>query len=110
MTMALLAFAGLFIFDQLATLKFKYMAPRDAYFERYIKKKTKIDQYCEGTIDLIVKSGTELFSWGNLVKYLSLAKLTPSTPSQGGHGYLLGNIQTKSNIHFFRSCYKFLRR
>ena len=40
------------------------------------------------------------------MKYLSLAKLTPSTPSQGGHGYLLGNIQTKSDIHFFRSGYK----
>ena len=39
--MALLAFAGLFIFDQLATLKFKYMAPRDAYFERYLKKKNR---------------------------------------------------------------------
>lgn len=37
--MALLAFAGLFIFDQLAKLKFKDIALRDAYFERYILKK-----------------------------------------------------------------------
>ena len=40
------------------------------------------------------------------MKYLSLAKLTLLIPSQGGDRYLLGNIETKSDIHLFRSGYK----
>ena len=57
---------------------------------------SKTDQYREGAIVPIVKSGTDLCPWGNLEKYLSLAKLTLPTSSQGGDDYLLRNIQTRS--------------
>ena len=67
-------------------------------FELFIES-SKTDQYREGAIVPIVKSGTDLCPWGNLEKYLSQAKLTLPTSSQGGDDYLFGNIQTKSGSH-----------
>ena len=93
MAMALLAFAGFFRFQELANLKLKDLALHDTHFELFIES-SKTDQYREGAIVLIVKSGTDLCPWGNLEKYLSQAKLTFSTSSQGGDDYLFGNIQT----------------
>ena len=64
---------------------------------------SKTDQYREGTIVPIVKSGTDLCPWSKLEKYLSLAKLTLPTSSQGGDDYLFGNIQTKSGSQSIHS-------
>ena len=75
MAMALLAFAGFIRFDELANLKLKDLALHDTHFELFIES-SKTDQYREGAIVPIVKSGTDLCSWGNLEKYLSQAKLT----------------------------------
>ena len=93
MAMALLAFAGFFRFQELANLKLKDLALHDTHFELFIES-SKTDQYREGAIVLIVKSGTDPCPWGNLEKYLSQAKLTFPTSSQGGDDYLFDNIQT----------------
>ena len=101
MAMALLAFAGFLRFHELANLKLKDLALHDTHFELFIES-SKTDQYREGAIVPIVKSGTDLCPWGNLEKYLSQAKLTLPTSSQGGDDYLFGNIQTKSGSQFIR--------
>ena len=101
MAMALLAFAGFLRFDELANLKLKDLALHDTHFELFIES-SKTDQYREGAIVPIVKSGTDLCPWGNLEKYLSQAKLTLPTSSQGGDDYLFGNIQTKSGPQSIR--------
>ena len=101
MAMALLAFAGFLRFDELANLKLKDLALHDTHFELFIES-SKTDQYREGAIVPIVKSGTDLCPWGNLEKYLSQAKLTLPTSSQGGDDYLFGNIQTKSGSQSIR--------
>ena len=101
MAMALLAFAGFLRFDELANLKLKDLALHDTRFELFIES-SKTDQYREGAIVPIVKSGTDLCPWGNLEKYLSQAKLTLPTSSQGGDDYLFGNIQTKSGSQSIR--------
>ena len=75
MAMALLAFAGFLRFHELANLKLKDLALHDTHFELFIES-SKTDQYRKGAIVPIVKSGTDLCPWGNLEKYLSLAKLT----------------------------------
>ena len=99
--MALLAFAGFLRFDELANLKLKDLALHDTHFDLFIES-SKTDQYREGAIVPIVKSGTDLCPWGNLEKYLSQAKLTLPTSSQGGDDYLFGNIQTKSGSQSIR--------
>ena len=71
MAMALLAFAGFLRFDELsANLKLKDLTLHDTNFELFIES-SKTDQYREGAIVPIVKSGTDLCPWGNLEKYLS---------------------------------------
>ncbi|CAH3032798.1 unnamed protein product, partial [Porites lobata] len=89
MAMALLALAGFLRFDELANLKLRDLALHDTHFELFIES-SKTDQYREGAIVPIVKSGTDLCPWGNLEKYLSQAKLTLPTSSQGGDDYLFG--------------------
>ena len=101
MAMALLAFAGFLRFDELANLKLKDLALHDTHFELFIES-SKTDQYRECAIVPIVKSGADLRPWGNLEKYLSQAKLTLPTSSQGGDDYLFGNIQTKSGSQSIR--------
>ena len=101
MAMALVAFAGFLRFDELANLKLKDLALHDTHFELFIES-GKTDQYREGAIVPIVKSGTDLYPWGNLEKYLSQAKLTLTTCSQGGDAYLFGNVQTKSGSQSIR--------
>ena len=60
MATALLTFAEFLRFDELANLK---------HFELFIEG-SKTDQYREGSIVPIVKSGTDLCPWGNFREVL----------------------------------------
>ena len=73
--MALLAFAGFLRFDKLSNLKLKDVASHATYFELFIVS-SKTDQYLEGAVIPMVKTGTDLCPWANLLKYLSQAKLS----------------------------------
>ena len=101
MAMALLAYAGFLRFDELSDLKLKDVISHPTYFELFIES-IKTDQYREGAVVPIVKTGTDLCPWANLVKYLSQAKLTLPTSPNGGDDFLFGNIQTKSGTQFVR--------
>ena len=63
MAMALLAFAGFLRFDELANLKLKDLALHDTSFWAFIES-SKTDQFREGAIVPIVKSGTDCFPLG----------------------------------------------
>lgn len=95
MAMALLAFACFLRFDELSNLKRKDVAPHATYFELFIEN-SKTDQYRKCAIVPIVKTDTDLCPWANLVKYLSQAKLTLPSSTNGGDDFRFGNIQTKS--------------
>ena len=83
MAMALLAFAGFLRFDELSSLKLKDVVSHATYFELFIES-SKTDQYREGAVVPIVKTGTKLCPWVNLVNYLSQAKITlPSSTTRG---------------------------
>ena len=105
MAMALLAFAGFLRFDELSNLKLKDVVSHATYFELFIVS-SKTDQYREGAVVPIVKTGTDLCPWANLLKYLSQAKLSLPTSAHGGEGFLFGSIQTKSGSQFIRSASK----
>ena len=55
--MALLAFAGFLRFDELSNLKLKDVVSHATYFELFIEG-SKTDQYREGAVVPIVKTGT----------------------------------------------------
>ena len=103
--MALLAFAGFLRFDELSNLKLKDVVSHATYFELFIEG-SKTDQYREGGVVPIVKTGTDLCPWANLLKYLSQAQLSLPTSANGGDGFLFGNIQTRSGRQFIRSASK----
>ena len=105
MAMALLAFAGFLRFDELSSLKLKDVVSHTTYFELFIEC-SKTDQYREGAVVPIVKTGTDLCPWANLLKYLSQAKLSLPTSANGGDGFLFGSIQTKSGSQSIRSASK----
>ena len=105
MAMALLAFAGFLRFDELSNLKLKDVVSHATYFELFIEG-SKTAQYHEGAVVPIVKTGTDLCPWANLLKYLSQAQLSLPTSANGGDGFLFGNIQTKSGRQFIRSASK----
>ena len=85
--MALLAFAGFLRFDKLFSLKLKDVVSHATYFELFIKR-SKTDQYRKGAIVPIVKTGTNLCPWANLLNYLSQAKHSSPTSANGGDGFL----------------------
>ena len=91
--MALLAFAGFLRFDELSSLKLKDVVSHAIYFELFIER-SKTDQYGEGAVVPIVKTGTDICPWVNLLKYFSQGKLSLSTSANGGNGFLFGSIQT----------------
>ena len=105
MAMALLAFAWFLRFDELSSLTLKDVVSHATYIELFIER-SKTDQYREGAVVAIVKTGTELCPWANLLKYLSQAKLSLPTSANGGHGFLFGSIQTKSGSQSIRSASK----
>ena len=105
MAMALLAFAGFLRFDELSSLKLRDVVSHTTYFELFIEC-SKTDQYREGAVVPIVKTGTDLCPWANLLKYLSQAKLSLPTSANGGDGFLFGSIQTKSGSQSIRSASK----
>ena len=84
--MALLAFAGFLRFDELSNLKLKVVVSHATYFELFIES-SKTDQYREGAVVPIVKTGTDLCPWANLLKYLSQAQLSLPTSANGGDGF-----------------------
>ena len=71
-----------------------------------LSKVSQTDQYREGAVVPIVKTGTDLCPWANLLKHLSQAHLSLPTSANGGNGFLFGNIQTKSGRQFIRSASK----
>ena len=77
------------------SLKVKDVVSHATYFELFIER-SKTDQYREGAVISIVKTGTELCPWANLLKYLSQAKLSLPTSANRGDDFLFGSIQTKS--------------
>lgn len=101
MAMALLAFAGFLRFDELSSLRLKDVVSHVTYFELFIES-SKTDQYREGAVVPIVKTGSELCPWVNLENYLSQAKITLPSSATGGDDFLFGNIQTKSGSQFIR--------
>ena len=102
MTMALFAYAGFLRFDEFSNLRLKDVIEHSTYFELFIER-SKTDQLREGAVVPIVKTGTDLCPWANLVKYLALDKLVLPTSANGGDGFLFGNIQTGSKSQFIRS-------
>ena len=74
-------------------------------FELFIER-SKTDQHREGAVVPIVKTGTELCPWANLLKYLSQAKLSLPTSTDGDDGFHFGSIQTKSGSQSIRSASK----
>ena len=92
--MALLAFAGFLRFDELSCLKLKDIVSHATYFELFTEH-SETDQYREGAVVPIVKTGTDLCPSANLLKYLFQAKLSLLTYANGGDGFLFGSIQTK---------------
>ena len=96
--MALLAFAGFLRFDELSNLRLKDVA-HSTYFELFIES-SKTDQYRNGAVVLIGKTGSELCPWDNLLKYLTQAKLPLPLFSDGGDDFVFGNIQTKAAVQF----------
>ena len=91
--MVLLAFAGFLIFDVLSSLKLKDLVSHAIYFELFIER-SETDQYREGAVVPIVKTGTDLCPLVNLLKHLSQAKRSLPTSANGGDGFLFGSIQT----------------
>ena len=77
MTVALLAFAGLLIFDVLFSRKLKDLVSHATYFELFIER-SKTDQYGEGAVVPIVKTGTDLCPLVNLLSIcLRLSSFCP---------------------------------
>ena len=83
MTVALLAFEGFLIFDVLFSLKLKDLVSHATYFELFIER-SKTDQYREGAVVPIVKTGTDLCPLVNLLKHLSQAELFLPTSANSG--------------------------
>ena len=102
MTVALFAYAGFLRFDEFSNLRLKDVIEHSTYFELFIER-SKTDQLREGAVVPIVKTGTDLCPWANLVKYLALDKLVLPTSANGGDGFLFDNIQTGSKSQFIRS-------
>lgn len=64
------------------------MVSHHAYFEVFIES-SKTDQYREGAVVPIVKTGSDLCPWATLLKYLSQAKLALLTsPHADGDSFL----------------------
>ena len=103
--MALLAFAGFLRFDELSRLKLKDVVSHATYFELFIER-SKTDQYREGVVVPVGKTGTDFSPWANLLKYLSQAKLSLPTSANGGDGFFFGRIQTKFGSRSNRSASK----
>ena len=99
--MALLGYAGFLRFDTLSNLRLKDVIPHPAYFELFIES-GKTNQYREGAVVPVVKTGADLCRWANLVNYLSQPKLILPTSLNGGDDFLFGNIQTKFGTQFVR--------
>ena len=65
------------------------MVSHDAYFEVFIES-SKTDQYGEGAVVPIVKTGSDMCPWATLLKYLSQAKLALlSSPHAGGGSFVV---------------------
>lgn len=103
--MALLAFAGFLRFDELSSLKLKDIVSHATYFELFTEH-SETDQYREGAVVPIVKTGTDLCPSANLLKYLFQVKLSLPTSANGGDGFLFGSIQTKFGSQSIRSVSK----
>lgn len=88
MALSLLAFAGFLRFDELSNLKLEDIVSHAAYFELFIES-SQADQCHVGAVVPMVKTGTDLRPWANLLKYLSQAKVAlPTSPQSGGDGFL----------------------
>ena len=59
MAMALLAFAGFLRFNELSSLRPKDVVSHATYFELFIER-SKTDEYREGAVIPIIKTGTKL--------------------------------------------------